>query len=135
MNKNLASKYDTQAKELDLGGQNLKDLRFLPKMIQEFKVLEILDLSNSDMRIKESVVQLCKMIDENETIKTLVLRHCNINGKALSTIADALTKTENKNLQNLDIRDNPIQDPQYKVLFGLLQNNDSLLEIEYTLYD
>ena len=135
MNKNLASKYDTQAKELDLGGQNLKDLRFLPKMIQEFKVLEILDLSNSDMRIKESVEQLCKMIDENETIKTLVLRHCNINGKALSTIADALTKTENKNLQNLDIRDNPIQDPQYKVLFGLLQNNDSLLEIEYTLYD
>ena len=111
MNKNLASKYDTQAKELDLGGQNLKDLRFLPKMIQEFKVLEILDLSNSDMRIKESVEQLCKMIDENETIKTLVLRHCNINGKALSTIADALTKTENKNLQNLDIRDNPIQDP------------------------
>ena len=76
----------------------MKDLRFLPKMIQEFKVLEILDLSNSDMRIKESVVQLCKMIDENETIKTLVLRHCNINGKALSTIADALTKTENKNL-------------------------------------
>ena len=75
------------------------------------------------------------MIDENETIKTLVLRHCNINGKALGIIADALTKTENKNLRSLDIRDNPIQDPQYKVLFGLLQNNDSLFDIEYTLYD
>ena len=51
------------------------------------------------------------MIDENDSIKTLTLRHCNMNGNSLSIIADALTKLTNSNLKELDIRDNPIQDP------------------------
>ena len=63
------------------------------------------------------------MIEENYTIKHLILRDCKINGKSLSVIAGALTNKSNANLQKLDIQDNPIQDPQYKVLFGLLQNN------------
>ena len=48
------------------------------------------------------------MIDENNTIKSLVLRHCNINGNTLSIIADALTHTKNQILTKLDIKDNPI---------------------------
>ncbi len=60
------------------------------------------------------------MIDENETLKELILRRCMLNGRALSILADALTKTTNKNLKTLDITENPIQDEQYKVLFGLL---------------
>ena len=69
----------------------MKDLSFLPKMMQDFDMLETLDLSNSDLRPKESVNQLCTMIKENGTISNLTLRHCNINGNTLATIADALT--------------------------------------------
>ena len=50
-------------------------------------------------------------------------------------IADALTKKNNRNLTTLDIRKNPIQDSQLKVLFGLLQNNKDILDIKYDLYD
>ena len=50
------------------------------------------------------------MISDNDTISSLILRHCNINGNTLSTIADALTNKGNQNLKSLDIRDNPIQD-------------------------
>ena len=51
------------------------------------------------------------MIDENDTIQTLTLRHCNIHANTLGIIADALTEAKNSNLKYLDIRDNPIQDP------------------------
>ena len=60
------------------------------------------------------------MIEENNTISKLVLQDCKINGKALAVIAGALTSQSNRNLKVLDIQHNPIQDPQYKVLFGLL---------------
>ena len=75
------------------------------------------------------------MIDENSTIKELRLRDCKINAKTLTELAGVLTKTQNQHLIHLDIRDNPIQDEQYKLLFGLLQNNHTILNIEYTLYD
>ena len=75
------------------------------------------------------------MIDDSETIQRLVLQNCNINGKTLNIIADALTKTGNSNLLLLDIRKNPIQDPQYKILYGLLMSNQSLHSIKYTLYE
>lgn len=35
---------------LDLADRQLRDFSFLPKMIQEFKNLQELDLSNSDLR-------------------------------------------------------------------------------------
>jgi hypothetical protein len=53
MNEALA--YDVGAKQLDLKDVAMKDLMFLPKMIQEFKCLETLDLSNTDLRSKSSV--------------------------------------------------------------------------------
>ena len=43
------------------------------------------------------------MIEENYTIKHLILRDCKINGKSLSVIAGALTNKSNANLQKLDI--------------------------------
>lgn len=75
------------------------------------------------------------MIDDNETIERLILQNCNINGKTLNIIADALTCTANSNLLLLDIQKNPIQDPQYKVLYGLLMSNESIETIKYTLYE
>jgi len=75
------------------------------------------------------------MLDENGSIKTLNLSNCRINASNLTLIAGALTKPNNQLLITLDIRDNPIEDPQYKVLFGLLQNNKSLIHLNYTLYD
>ena len=77
-------------------------------MIKEYDSLQTIDLSNSDLRITDSVKQLCDMIDDNTTILNLVLQHCNINGKTLNIIADALTKTKNQNLKVLDITNNPI---------------------------
>ena len=38
-------------------------------------------------------------------------------------------------MKSIDIRNNPILDPQYKVLLSLTMNNMSLKSIEYTLYD
>lgn len=133
----LTSEYDLRTtQQLSLNQVQYKDLSFLPKMINEFKALEKLDLSNSDLSHKSQVEQLCVMIDENNTIKTLCLRKCKLNGSSLTMIADALTKTENTNLTHLDFTDNHfIQDPQLKVLFGLLQNNSSIRSIEYTLQD
>ena len=62
------------------------------------------------------------MIDENDTIKNLVLRNCKLTGNNLLLLAGALTQTNNEHLIKLDIRENlSIQDAQYKVLFGLLQ--------------
>ena len=75
------------------------------------------------------------MIDDNETIERLILQNCNINGKTLNIIADALTCSTNSNLLLLDIQKNPIQDPQYKVLYGLLNCNESIETIKYTLYE
>ena len=104
-------------------------------MIKEFTNLETLDLSKADLRTNESVQHICQMIDENDTLESIVLQECNINGNTLSKIADALTKKNNRNLTMLDIRKNPIQDQQLKVLFGLLQNNRSILDIKYSLYE
>lgn len=64
---------DATSKKLDLGGQSLKNLRFLPKMIKEFKNLETLDLSKADLRTSESISHVCKMIDENDTLECLIL--------------------------------------------------------------
>jgi len=47
--------YDVTAKELDLKDVDLKDMAFLPKMIQQFNCLETLDLSNSNLQSKASV--------------------------------------------------------------------------------
>ena len=70
--------------------------------------MQTLDLSKADLRTKESVQHVCRMIDENDTLESLVLRDCSINGNTLSVIADALTKKNNRNLTSLDIRKNPI---------------------------
>lgn len=126
---------DLATDKLDLGGQNLKDLAFLPKMIPEYTNLETIDLSNSDMRIENNVKQLCAMIDGNNTLQHLILQKCHINGNTLNLIADALCRDSNSNLKTVDIRENPIQDPQYKVLLGLMQANERLDSIEYTLND
>ena len=104
----MASGYDVNSKKLDLTSAHLKNLRFLPKMIKEFKNLQTLDLSKADLRTKDSVQHVCRMIDENDTLEGLVLQDCNINGNTLSVIADALTKKNNRNLKTLDLRKNPI---------------------------
>jgi len=78
MNEALA--YDVGAKQLDLKDVDMKDLMFLPKMIQEFTCLETLDLSNSDLRSRSSVEQVCLMIDENNSIENLILRNCKLTG-------------------------------------------------------
>ena len=108
VNQAMADGYDANSKKLDLAGKTLKNLRFLPKMVKEFKNLETLDLSKADLRTSESVMHVCRMIDENDSLTSLVLQECNMNGNTLSKIADAMTKKNNRNLTTLDIRKNPI---------------------------
>ena len=112
---------------------NLDSLQ--PIFKHEFTNLQELDLSNSDLRSSSAIDQLCNVIDNNKTIQKLVLQYCNINAKTLNIIADSLTRDGKSHLLILDIRNNPIQDPQYKVLYGLLMNNESLLRIYYTLLE
>lgn len=113
--------------KLDVNSQYLKlkkvgeDFSFLPKMISEFKCLQILDMSGSDLSQKAAVDQVCLMIDENQTINEIRLRDCKLNGASLTKLAGALCTTNNTNLTRLDFSENRfIQDPQLKVLFGLL---------------
>ena len=75
------------------------------------------------------------MIDENHTIESLVLQNCKINAKGLNAICNHLASHKNDHLTVLDIRENPIPDPQFKMLFSLLQNNNSLVDIRYTMND
>lgn len=75
-------------------------------MINEFKALEVLNMSNSDLSHRSAVEQVCTMIDENNSIKELKLRNCKLNGASLTMIADALTKTANENLTRLDFSEN-----------------------------
>jgi len=97
---------DVDTKNLQLN--NLKDVSFLPKMIADFSSLEKLDLSDSDLRSSESVLALCQMIDDNDSLNSLVLRKCMLNARALNTLSDALRKSKNYNLRHLDITENPI---------------------------
>ena len=73
VNKAQKDGFDIHSKKLDLAGKSLKNLKYLPKMIKEFKDLEVLDLSKADLRTNDSVLQVCKMIDENDTIESLIL--------------------------------------------------------------
>ena len=75
------------------------------------------------------------MLDDNQAIETLVLRNCRINTKGLNLICNYLARNQKQHLLVLDIRDNPIPDPQYKMLFSLLQNNQTLIDIKYSLVD
>jgi Ran GTPase-activating protein (RanGAP) involved in mRNA processing and transport len=120
---------------LSLSNKNLQDFSMLPKMCQDFSALKSLDLSNNNLHSVDSLHQVSNMLDQNQTIETLVLRNCKINTKGLNTLCNNLASLQNPNLLHLDIRDNPIPDPQFKMLFSLLQNNSSLIDIEYTLND
>lgn len=100
-----------------------------------FTNLQEVDLSYSDFRQKTQVMDFCNLIEKNKTMQKLVLQYCNINARTLNLIAQTITNAGNQNLIFLDIRNNPIQDPQYKVLYGLLMNNSSILRIEYTLME
>jgi hypothetical protein len=76
------------------------------------------------------------MIDENNSLETLILKNCKLKVNGLLLLADVLTKITSPPITHLDISENyTIQDPQYKVLLGLLNHNKTLLHIEYTLVD
>ena len=47
--------FDVNSKQFSLANKNLTDLSFLPKMMSDFTKLEVLDLSSSDLRSKDSV--------------------------------------------------------------------------------
>ena len=90
---NNGKKFDVDSKNLQL--HNLTDVSFLPKMIADFSSLEKLDLTDSDLRSSESVLSLCQMIDDNDSINSLILRKCKINARALNTLSDSLRKSKN----------------------------------------
>ena len=120
---------------LHLQDKDIQDFSILPKIVQDFSQLKILDLSNNNLRSADQCDQVFQMLDDNHTIEKLVISNCKINNKGLNAICNHLASTQHKTLLELDIRDNPIPDPQFKMLFSLLQNNDYLVEIKYTLND
>ena len=103
-----------------LSNKQIRDFSILPKIMHTRNHLKTLDLSNNDIHTQKSVSQIFRMINMNETIETLILRNCKINTQGLNHICNHLALSTNKNLKFLDIRDNPIPDPQLKMLLALL---------------
>jgi len=107
----------------------------LPKIVKDFSNLQLLDLSNNDFRVPSSLDNLEIMIHETKTVKHLVLSNCKISAKGLNIICSFLSSEEAFHIRSIDIQNNPIPDPQLKILFSLLQRNKQLLEVKYTLTD
>lgn len=49
-------------------------------------------------------------MDENKTIKNLILKHCRLTGANLVLLCGSLSKAKNEHLVKLDISENPIVD-------------------------
>ena len=103
-------------------------------MVRDYGSLEVLDLSKNDIG-NEGAREITRLIDENNTIKRMILRDCKIGSPGLQAICSALCKEENVNLEFLDIRDNPIPDKHLKILLVLLYKSPNVQNIEYSLYD
>jgi len=61
-------------KELDLTGKAIQ-AQAVTKMIRDYAALETLDLTNNVLG-NHGAKDIAKMIDENNTIRKLVLRNC-----------------------------------------------------------
>ena len=69
------------------------------------------------------------MIEENNTIKRLILNDCHIGTKGLQVLVSSLCKDPDETVEYLDIRNNFIPDKHLKMLLVLIYKNRNIQDI------
>ena len=118
-------------KQLDLVGKQI-NVQAVTKMIRDYSALETLNLAKNEIG-NHGALEIAALLDENNTIKKLILRDCKIGNAGLQEICSALCTNGNENLEYLDIRGNVIPDKQLKMLLILMYRNRNIHDIEYSL--
>lgn len=103
-------------------------------MIRDYSALETLDLSNNNLD-NHGAKDIANMIEENNTIKRLILKDCRIGNAGLQEICSALCRQGNENLEYLDIRGNFVKDKNLKMLLVLMYKNRNIQDIDYSLIE
>ena len=101
-------------------------------MIRYKQKLEDLDLSGCIIG-NHGTQDIAIMIEENNTIKRIILNNCKIGTKGLQVLISSLCKDPDETCVFLDIRNNPIPDKQLKMLLVLVYKNRNILDIKYSL--
>jgi hypothetical protein len=120
-------------KELDLIDAHV-DVQAVSKMIRDYTSLETLNLAGNYIGNK-GARDIAEMIQENMTIKSLILTNCSIGAQGLLDICTTLCHDGNENLEFLDIEGNYIPDKQLKMLLVLMYKNRNIQDIKYSLID
>lgn len=123
---------DEDGTELDLHGKDV-NIQAVAKMVKHKSNLEDLDLSGNKLG-NHGVKDVAVMIEENQTIKRLMLKNCDIGTKGLQQLVSSLCKDPDETVEYLDLRDNhSIPDKHLKMLLVLVFKNRNIQEIEYSL--
>ena len=123
---------DDDATGLDLHGTDV-NIQAVAKMVRHKNNIEDLDLSGNKLG-NHGVKDVAVMIEENQTIKRLMLNNCNFGTKGLQHLVSSLCKDPDETVEYLDIRNNhSIPDKLLKMLLVLVFKNRNIQEIEYTL--
>ena len=120
-------------KELDLIDAHV-DVQAVSKMIRDYSSLEILNLAGNDIG-NRGAKHISEMIQENMTIKSLILTNCGIGAAGLLDICSTLCTDGNENLEFLDIEGNYVPDKQLKMLLVLMYKNRNIQDIKYSLIE
>lgn len=67
------------------------------------------------------------ILKHSKHIRKCSLRNNQIGSDGLQTLCSALHRKEGSQLEELDIRDNPINDKSLKILLAMLLHNNSIL--------
>ena len=73
------------------------------------------------------------MIEENNTIKRIILKNCQIGTEGLQVLISSLCKDPDETCELLDIQNNIIPDKQLKMLLVLVYKNRNIQDITYSL--
>ena len=73
------------------------------------------------------------MIEENTSIKRLILNNCGIGTSGLQILVSSLCKDPDETVELLDIQNNFIPDKHLKMLLVLVYKNRNIQDIKYSL--
>ena len=122
-------------KQLWIGGNHFTHLGIsiiLQPLIHQLinapkSTLEVLDLSYSNLSVKETADNISVVLSRNSEIKQLWLEGNNLSSQCIAAIADALKKCTN--ISVLSLRDNNITEEVADVLSEALSKNSNLQQL------
>ena len=78
-------------------------------MIRDYSSLEVLNLAGNEIG-NRGAKHISEMIQENDSLKSLILTKCGIGAAGLLDICSTLCSVGNENLEYLDISENFVPD-------------------------